>query len=229
MSVAAEHTVSTHISKVLQVSDSSTDTYFAKHLIVSYFVTVGSGGISGIVVRRPENLIAFWRRIFSFLEPSTQDRRELRYLCRLFRDSLCIPLSWLWTTFPHPKFSTLRKLVARVNEMAKEDSSNLPTVVFVTNGVHRVTGDEWRSIEMRTTGTACIEWGCSFCESCESFIENLTVACSSAQCRKTYCEDCVQKCGMCDHKYCDDCSTWKYTGDTAMCKDCFAEVGHCDY
>ena len=51
------------------------------HLIVPYLITA-SGEI-----KRPEHLIAWWSRIFSFYVPDEKDRIELRFLCRLFRDA----------------------------------------------------------------------------------------------------------------------------------------------
>ena len=70
------------------------ETYLGDHLIVPYYVTPAG------VIKRPDSLLARWRLIFSYLGPSLQDSRELRFLCRLFRDSLH---SVVWTTFPHHK------------------------------------------------------------------------------------------------------------------------------
>ena len=84
--------------------------YLSTHLIVPYFVTPNGE------IKRPEHLIAWWSRIFSFLcVPDDKDRIELRSLCRLFRDALK-PLS-LWTSFPHPNFPTLNGLMNKLNEM----------------------------------------------------------------------------------------------------------------
>ncbi len=84
--------------------------YLSTHLIVPYFITAGGE------IKRPEHLIAWWSRIFSFLcVPDDKDRIELRFLCRLFRDSLK-PLP-LWTSFPHPKYPTLNGLMNKLNEM----------------------------------------------------------------------------------------------------------------
>ena len=109
--------------------DGSTDTYFARHFIIPYFIN------SQGQIRRPEHLIARWFRIFSFLGPSLRDRRELGFLCRLFRDSLHMPT---WTTFPHPEFSTLNKLLNRISLVAVKHPGRAPRVVFIANGVHRV-------------------------------------------------------------------------------------------
>jgi hypothetical protein len=79
----------------------------------------------------------WWKQfIFPYLGPGHFDRLRLRRFCRLFRDAL--PPPSLWTTFPHPKYSTLYKLVERISEVAKEYPSKAPKVVFISNGVHRV-------------------------------------------------------------------------------------------
>ena len=88
----------------------TSDSYLSTHLIVPYFITAGGE------IKRPEHLIAWWSRIFSFLcVPDDKDRIPLRSLCRLFRDSLK-PLP-LWTSFPHPKYPTLNRLMNKLNEM----------------------------------------------------------------------------------------------------------------
>lgn len=82
----------------------------------------------------------WWKQfIFPYLGPGQFDRLRLRRFCRLFRDAL--PPPPLWTTFPHPKYSTLDKLVKRINEVAKEHPSKAPKVVFIsilTFGVMRM-------------------------------------------------------------------------------------------
>ena len=109
--------------------EGNTDTYLAKHLIIPYFIN------SQGQIKRPEHLIARWSLIFSFLGPSLQDRRELGFLCRLFRDSVHMPT---WTTFPHPKFLTLNTLINRISLVAVKHPGKAPRVVFIANGVHRV-------------------------------------------------------------------------------------------
>ena len=83
--------------------------YLSTHLIVPYFINAQGE------IKRPEHLIAWWSRIFSFLcVPDDEDRIELRSLCRLFRDALK-SLS-LWTSFPHPNYPTLNDLMNKLNE-----------------------------------------------------------------------------------------------------------------
>ena len=99
-------------------TQTTTSTYLSTHLIVPYFITPNG------TIKRPEHLIAWWSRIFSFYVPDDKDRIELRSLCRLFRDALRPPP--VWTTFPHPNYPTLNSLIDRLNEMYV----SLPDIVW---------------------------------------------------------------------------------------------------
>ena len=57
--------------------------------------------------------LTWWKHfIFPYLGANAYDCFRLRRFCRLFRDALPAPV---WTTFPLPNFSTLDKLVNRIN------------------------------------------------------------------------------------------------------------------
>jgi hypothetical protein len=92
--------------------------YLSTHLIVPYFINAQGE------IKRPEHLIAWWSRIFSFYVPDEIDCIQLRSLCRLFRDALKPPP--LWTTFPHPNYPTLNGLMDRLNGM----HAALPDIVL---------------------------------------------------------------------------------------------------
>jgi hypothetical protein len=108
----------------------TSDAYLSTHLIVPYFITAGGE------IKRPEHLIAWWSRIFSFYVPDEKDRKKLRFLCRLFRDSLK-PLP-LWTSFPHPKYPTLDVLMDALNRVYQNDPSKAPKIVFVMEGTFHI-------------------------------------------------------------------------------------------
>ena len=122
------------------------DSYLSTHLIVPYFITA-SGEI-----KRPEHLIAWWSRIFSFYVPDEKDRIELRFLCRLFRDAL--QPTPLYTTFPHPKYPTLDRLMAQLNSVHQKDANKAPKIVFLMKGTFHipVTGTGWSSQNYVTIG-----------------------------------------------------------------------------
>ena len=116
--------------------------YISTHLIVPYFITA-SGEI-----KRPEHLIAWWSRIFSFLcVPDDKHRIELRFLCRLFRDALKPPPQW--TAFPHSNYPTLKSVMDRLNAMY----ATLPAVVWE---VPTVQGTLSLGMEVRVK---YIRWG----------------------------------------------------------------------
>ena len=85
--------------------------------------------------QRLPSLKVLWIRIFSYSGPTEKETVSFRRSCKLFSKALKAPC---WTTFPHPKYSSLDKLVSRIMEVGKESSSNAPSVVFIANGVHSV-------------------------------------------------------------------------------------------
>jgi len=46
-----------------------------------------------------------------------------------------------WTSFPHPKYSSLRGLFGRINELSKSGSTNIPKLVLIDNGIHDEGGN----------------------------------------------------------------------------------------
>jgi hypothetical protein len=119
--------------------------YLSTHLIVPYFITAGGE------IKRPEHLIAWWSRIFSFLYvPDDKDHIELRFLCRLFRDSLKPPP--LWTTFPHPNYPTLNELMDNFSAVFEKDPSKAPKIVYVMEGTFTNASDVRLNYPMRMIG-----------------------------------------------------------------------------
>ena len=96
----------------------TSDAYLSTHLIIPYFINAQGE------IKRPEHLIAWWSRIFSFYVPDEKDRIPLRSLRRLFRGALKPPPRW--TTFPHPNYPTLNELLDQLNEM----HAALPDIVW---------------------------------------------------------------------------------------------------
>ena len=119
----------------------TSNAYLSTPLIVPYFINAHGE------IKRPEHLIAWWSRIFSFVAPDGKVRRKLRFLCRLFRDALKPPPRW--TTFPHPNYPTLKRLMDRLNEMY----ATLPAVVWE---VPTVQGTLSLGMEVRVK---YIRWG----------------------------------------------------------------------
>jgi len=117
----------------------TSNTYLSTHLIVPYFITTNGE------IKRPEHLIAWWSRIFSFLfGPDRPDdlsihvhHLHLRFLCRLFRDALKPPPS-LYTIFPRPNYPTLNSLMDTLNSVYQKDPNQAPKIVFIKKGTFHI-------------------------------------------------------------------------------------------
>ena len=92
-----------------------------------------------------------WLQIYSYLQPSYYTRINMKCSCRLFKDVEkmitfnpdCSPLKPipLYTLFPHPKYATLDELINRLNELPRDGSITLPSMLLIANGVHDEKGE----------------------------------------------------------------------------------------
>merc|ERR1712166_1301570 len=89
--------------------------------------------------QRLPSLKVLWIRIFSYSGPTEKETVSLRCLCKLFSKALK-PLP-CWTLFPHPKYSSLRGLFGRINELSESGSTNLPKLVLIEKGIHDEGGN----------------------------------------------------------------------------------------
>jgi len=64
---------------------------------------------------------------------------KLRSYCKLFSKALK-PLP-CWTSFPHPKYSSLTGLFGRFHELSESGSTNVPKLVLIENGIHDEGGN----------------------------------------------------------------------------------------
>ena len=46
-----------------------------------------------------------------------------------------------WTSYPHPKYSSLTGLFGRINELSESGSTNIPKLVLIENGIHDEGGN----------------------------------------------------------------------------------------
>ena len=79
------------------------------------------------------NSLTWCKSIFAYLRLTAKDMMSLRNYCKLFSKALK-PLP-CWTSFPHPKYSTLNKLFDCFNEVSSSGSTNVPKVLLIDNGV----------------------------------------------------------------------------------------------
>ena len=85
------------------------------------------------------SLQALWIRIFSYSGPTKIETLSFRCMCKLFSKALK-PLP-CWTSFPHPKYSSLTGLFGRINALSKSGSTNIPKLVLIDNGIHDEGGN----------------------------------------------------------------------------------------
>ena len=110
-------------------SHSNTESY------LSYLV---QPNLHGKTQRLP-SLKVLWIRIFSYSGPTEKETASLRRSCKLFSKAL-EPLP-CWTSYPHPKYSSLRGLFGRINELSESGSTNLPKLVLIEKGIHDEGGN----------------------------------------------------------------------------------------
>jgi len=84
--------------------------------------------------QRLPSLKVLWMNIFSYSGPTEKETVPLRCSCKLFSKALT-PLP-CWTPYPHPKYSSLRGLFGRINELSESGSTNIPKLVLIDNGIH---------------------------------------------------------------------------------------------
>jgi hypothetical protein len=83
--------------------------------------------------------LTWCKSIFAYLGPTAKETVSLRSYCKLFSKALK-PLP-CWTSFPHPKYSTLNKLFVRFREVSSSGSTNVPKVLLIDNGIHDEGGN----------------------------------------------------------------------------------------
>jgi hypothetical protein len=89
--------------------------------------------------QRLPSLKVLWMNIFSYSGPTEKETVAFRCLCKLFSQALK-PLP-CWTSFPLPKYSSLRALFSRFNALSKSGSTNIPKLVLIENGIHDEGGN----------------------------------------------------------------------------------------
>jgi len=88
--------------------------------------------------QRLPSLKVLWIRIFSYSGPTEKETASHRRSCKLFSQALKPPR---WTSFPHPKYASLRALFNRFTELSRSGSMNIPKLVLIENGIHDEGGN----------------------------------------------------------------------------------------
>ena len=87
--------------------------------------------------QRLPSLKVLWIRIFSYSGPTKKETLLLRRVCKLFSRALKRPNVY-WTTFPHPRYPSLRTLFQRLNTLSKDPLNKIPSVLFLANGNYEI-------------------------------------------------------------------------------------------
>ena len=83
--------------------------------------------------------LTWCKSIFAYLGPTAYETMKLRSYCKLFSKALQ-PLP-CWTSFPHPKYSSLTGLFDCFNELSRNGSTNIPKLVLIDEGIHDEGGN----------------------------------------------------------------------------------------
>ena len=100
--------------------------------------------------QEPLHLIKWWKRIFDLVGPTHSERVRLRLLCNMFNASLPPGLGTgeykgcVYTEYPHPNHPSLASLLARCDELYREDPTRAPTIFFIKEGDYEVDEDYLR-------------------------------------------------------------------------------------
>ena len=81
------------------------------------------------------------KSIFAYLGPTAYETMKLRSYCKLFSKALKPLPKGSWTSYPHPKYSSLRGLFGRINELSGSGSTNIPKLVLIEKGIHDEGGN----------------------------------------------------------------------------------------
>ena len=84
----------------------------------------------------PYEQIAWWKVIFSYIQPNDYERLHLRRLCNMFKASLKAPPKGIFTEYPHSNHTSMKSLMDRLNVVYKEDPTTAPVILFIREGVH---------------------------------------------------------------------------------------------
>ena len=94
----------------------------------------------------PYEQIAWWKDIFSYIQPNDYEKIYLRRLCNMFKASLKPPPKGGFTEFPHPNHTSIDSLMNRLNALHEEDERSFPrvttapTFLYIKAGIYEIEG-----------------------------------------------------------------------------------------
>ena len=88
----------------------------------------------------PYEQIAWWKDIFSYIQPSDYEKIYLRRLCNMFKASLKPLPKSRFTEFPHPNHTSIDSLMNRLNALHSVVPHLAAMVMFIQEGEHEIEG-----------------------------------------------------------------------------------------
>ena len=113
-----------------QRNNTNTEDIGLQRLTVPYFMNKQGE------LKTPWHLVTYWRKIFSFVGPNSAQILFLRWMCRLFRDSLLNVPSFSY--YPNNIDTNLRKCLTRLSSEYIHRRTKEPDVLFIGPGTHVV-------------------------------------------------------------------------------------------
>ena len=110
---------------------SSRYAYISQKILLQFQPSVNPSDI-------PYEQIAWWKMIFSYIQPNDYERLHLRRLCNMFKASLKPPPKGKWTEYPHLNHASIDSLINRCKELHEENPRKAPTIFFIKAGEHVV-------------------------------------------------------------------------------------------
>jgi len=112
-------------------SETACYAYISQKILLQFQPSVNPSDI-------PYEQIAWWKMIFSYIQPNDYERLHLRRLCNMFKASLKPPPKGKWTEYPHTNHASIDSLFNRCKELYEEDPRKAPTIFFIKAGEHEV-------------------------------------------------------------------------------------------
>jgi hypothetical protein len=107
--------------------------YISQKIILQFQPSVDPSDI-------PYEQIAWWKDIFSYIQPNDYERLHLRRLCNMFKASLKAPPKGMFTVYPHVNHTSIDSLLNRLNALHSLVPHLAATIVFIQEGEHQVEG-----------------------------------------------------------------------------------------
>ena len=112
---------------VIPPSKKARYSYISRKIILQFQPSVDPNDI-------PYEQIAWWKDIFSYIQPNDYERLHFRRLCNMFKASLKAPPKGKWTEYPHLNHTSIDSLFNRCKELHDEDPTSTDDNLYKSRG-----------------------------------------------------------------------------------------------